>query len=175
MKAHPTLGYELVKNPRGIEGDNTLGESKANMIHDFGAVTAVADIYDATASDRPYRPGWPPDKVVGLIRDLSETQLNSKVVDIFLKTVAPYPIATSVRVLNGTYEGHETVVADIDEKFLDRPKVRILFDSEGVRIDAVEIDLKVEEDIMVESVRSGVPEMEPLGSSKAVVEVESDD
>ena len=60
MKAHPTLGYELVKNPRGIEGDNTLGESKANMIHDFGAVAAVADIYDATASDRPYRPGWPP-------------------------------------------------------------------------------------------------------------------
>ena len=49
-----------------------------------------------------------------------------------------------------------------------------LFDSEGVRIDAVEIDLKVEGDIMVESVRSGVPEMEPLGSLIVGAGVESE-
>gem|GEM_PF-3929505 len=34
------------------------------MIHDFGSVSAVAGIYDAVASDRPYRPGWPPTRLL---------------------------------------------------------------------------------------------------------------
>ena len=190
MKAHPTMGYELLKviapnfgylgpnvayqhherqdgsgYPRGLKGDNTLGENTPNTIHDFGAVAAVADIYDAMASDRPYRAGWPPDRVVGLIRDLSGTHLNSRVVEVFLKTVAPYPIGTGVKVLNGKYKGYKGVVADVDETILDRPQVRLLFDSQGTRVDAVELDLQVEGDITVASVRSGEPTLEPLGSS----------
>jgi HD-GYP domain-containing protein (c-di-GMP phosphodiesterase class II) len=91
MKAHPTMGYELVRTiaptlnkliahvayqhherqdgsgyPRGLMGDNTLGENNPNMIHDFGSICAVADIYDAMASDRPYRHGWPPDRDLDL-------------------------------------------------------------------------------------------------------------
>ncbi len=189
MKAHPTLGYELVKTiaptmstliphvayqhherqdgtgyPRGLEGDNTLGENKPDLIHDFGAVAAVADIYDAMASDRPYRQGWPPDRVVGMIKDLSGEQLNSGVVDLFLKTVAPYPIATGVKLLNGAHAGYEGVVSDVDEKVLDRPKVRLLYDAEGNRVDAVELDLRAEDEIQIASVRSGVPTIEPLGT-----------
>ena len=192
MRAHPTLGFELVKTitptmsqliphvayqhherqdgsgyPRGLEGDNTLGENNPNTIHDFGSVAAAADIYDAMASDRPYRHGWPPDRVVSFIRDLSGSHLNSKVVEIFLNTVAPYPIGTGVRVLNGPLEGCEGVVADVDERVLDRPKIRVLFDPDGTRITAEEVDLKEEEEVMVESVRDGEPDMEPLGSSKA--------
>ena len=192
MKAHPTLGYELIRKiaptlsyliahvayqhherqdgsgyPRGIEGDNTLGENNTHMVHDFGAVAAVADVYDAVASDRAYRQGWPPDRVVGLIREMSGPHLNSKVVEIFLATVAPYPIATNVKVLNGTYEGYEGVVSDVSDKALDRPKVRLLFDVKGVRIGAIEIDLMKEEDVSVESVRQGEPSMEPLGSSRS--------
>ncbi len=191
MKAHPTMGYELIKTiapsisyliphvayqhherqdgsgyPRGLKGDNTLGEHKPNMIHDFGAVAAVADIYDAMASDRPYRSGWPADRIVGLIGDSSGTHLNTRVVDVFLKTVAPYPIGTMVRVLNGAYEGYKGVVADVDDSVLNRPKVRLLFNTEDERIDAVEIDLKEEEEIKVESFREGEITMEPLGSSK---------
>jgi hypothetical protein len=71
-----------------------------------------------------------------------------------------------VRVLNGTYEGYEGVVSDVDDAAIDRPKVRLLNDTSGSRIDPVEIDLRAEEDIQVESVRDGVPEAEPLGSSK---------
>ena len=196
MKAHPSLGYELVKSmlggsstliphvayqhherqdgsgyPRGISGDNTLGQNKASMIHDFGSVAAVADIYDAVASDRPYRSGWPPDKVVGLIKQLSGTHLNSRVVDIFLKTVAPYPIGTMMRVLSGTYEGCEGVVADVDESVMDRPKVRVMFDPKGVRMKAVDIGLKEEDEVAIESVRGEKPVLEPLGSSKSVSEV----
>ena len=30
--------------PRGLTGNNTLGKSEKNTIHEFGAVAAVADI-----------------------------------------------------------------------------------------------------------------------------------
>lgn len=190
MKSHPTLGFELVRAiapnasslvahvayqhherqdgsgyPRGLTGNPELGVNAPNTIHDFGAVCAVADIYDAMASDRPYRQGWPPDRVVGLIHDLSGSHLNSRVVDIFMRTIAPYPIGTDVRVQNGPYANYQGVVADVDDRRLNRPKIRILFDPSGNRIDAHEIDLCEEEDITVESVRNGEPDAEPLGSS----------
>ncbi len=108
MKAHPVMGYKLVKTiapslgylapnvafqhherqggssyTRRIQGTNKIGNNAPNTIHDFGAVAAVADIYDAMTSDRPYRPGWPPERVVELIQSLSGSHLSSRVVDIF--------------------------------------------------------------------------------------------
>lgn len=190
MKSHPTLGYDLIRTiaphlsnliahvayqhherqdgsgyPRGLKGNPTLTQHQPNTIHPFGAVAAVADIYDAMASDRPYRHGWPTDRVVNLIKDLSGTHLNPQVVDIFLKTVAPYPIGTNIRLLNGTYAHYEGVVADVSDSNLTRPSIRLLFDPQGNRIDAIQIDLLSEENIQLESVRSGPPTLEPLGSS----------
>lgn len=197
MKAHPVMGYQLVKTiapslgylvphvafqhherqdgsgyPRGIKGNNTLGENAPNSIHDFGAVAAVADIYDAMTSDRPYRAGWPPDRVVDMIRDLSGTHLNSKVVDIFLKTVAPHPIGTGIKMLSGPNEGFEGVVTEVDDSRLDRPHVRLLFDTEGNRIEPIDIDLAEEEDLKIMSVRDGDRDLEPLGSSKTAAREE---
>lgn len=191
MKAHPVMGYQLVKTiapslgylvphvafqhherqdgsgyPRGIKGDNTIGQNTPNLIHDFGAVAAVADIYDAMTSDRPYRAGWPPDRVVNMIRDLSGTHLNSRVVDIFLKTVAPHPIGTSIQMLNGPNEGYEGVVTDVDDAQLDRPLIRLLSDEKGERIDPINIDLREEADLTIKSIRDGERDLEPLGSSR---------
>ena len=62
--------------PRGLHGDNTISRNRPGFIHDFGAVAAVADIYDAVSSDRPYRVSMAPDRVVKLIRGLAKTHLN---------------------------------------------------------------------------------------------------
>ena len=150
--------------PEAYRETTSWVRTRPSMIHDFGSVSAVAGIYDAVASDRPYRPGWPPDKAVGLIQELSGTHLNSRVVDIFLKTVAPYSIGTMVKVLTGTYEGCQDVVADVDESVLNRPKVRVLFDPDGSRIEAVGVELNDEDEVTVESIRGEFPTIEPLGS-----------
>jgi HD-GYP domain-containing protein (c-di-GMP phosphodiesterase class II) len=193
MRSHPKLGFDLIRviapnlsslaahvayqhherqdgsgYPRGLKGNPTLGVNEPNTIHDFGAVAAVADIYDAMASNRPYRQGWPIDRVVHLIEELSGSHLNPSVVEIFTKTVAPFPIGTNIRILSGSYVGYEGVVADIEDRNLAHPLVRLLFDAQGNRIDAVQLDLGIEEDIQLESVRDGAPQIEPLGSSKRV-------
>jgi HD-GYP domain-containing protein (c-di-GMP phosphodiesterase class II) len=60
--------------PDGLAGDE---------IDLLAQIYAVADVYDALASDRPYRPGLSRQEVIGFIRDKSGTQFSPRVVDAF--------------------------------------------------------------------------------------------
>ena len=46
---------------------------------------ALADVWDALRSDRPYRAGWPADKVRTHIAELAGTHFDPAVVEIFLQ------------------------------------------------------------------------------------------
>jgi len=64
--------------PHGLSGEEvTLG----------ARILAVADVYDAIISSRPYRQGWVEEKVVQLIKDESGKHFDPKVVDAFLTAV----------------------------------------------------------------------------------------
>ena len=65
--------------PRGIGGERIPLSAR---------IFAAVDIWDALRFDRPYRKGWPKEKVIEHIRSLSGTHLDPKVVEIFLKTLA---------------------------------------------------------------------------------------
>ena len=177
VKAHPTVGYEVIRGvapglgylvphvayqhherqdgtgyPRGLKGDNELGSNPARMIHDFGAVAAVADVYDALTSDRPYRAGLPCDRAVSIITRESGSHFNAGVVKIFRSVVPPYPLSSEVRILTGKYAGHSGVVSAVSKRDMNRPTVRILFGAGGTRMEPVDIDLRVERDVNVEAV-----------------------
>ena len=96
-------------------------------------------------------------------------------VDVFLRTVAPHPIGTCIKMLNGPNEDYEGVVVEVDDSTLDRPQIRLLSDAAGERIEPININLKDEADLKIKSVRDGETDMEPLGSSKAepVADLES--
>jgi response regulator RpfG family c-di-GMP phosphodiesterase len=65
--------------PRGIARD---------QIPLAARIFAAVDIWDALRFDRPYRKGWPDDKVIEHIRSLSGTHLDPQVVEVFLQTLA---------------------------------------------------------------------------------------
>jgi len=48
-------------------------------------VFAVADVWDALRSDRPYRPAWPEEKTREHIQSLAGTHFDPKVVEIFME------------------------------------------------------------------------------------------
>ena len=50
-------------------------------------IFAAVDIWEALRFDRPYRKGWPDDKVIEHIRSLSGTHLDPQVVEVFLETL----------------------------------------------------------------------------------------
>ena len=189
MKSHPTMGYEIIRAiaprlgslvplvahqhherqdgsgyPRGIKGNEHLGTCDPTRIHEFGAVCAVADIYDAMISHRPYRRARPADEVVGTITKYSGKHLNAQAVKIFLATVTPFPVASPVKVKNGAYAGFEGIVSHVPKTEFQKPRVRLLYDGAGTRVDAIEIDLAVDRDIEIESVRNEKSQLDSLGS-----------
>lgn len=50
-------------------------------------IFAVVDIWDALSSDRPYRKAWKREDILTYIRDISGTQLDPEIVDIFLNEI----------------------------------------------------------------------------------------
>jgi HD-GYP domain-containing protein (c-di-GMP phosphodiesterase class II)/HAMP domain-containing protein len=65
------MGY-----PRRLIGDGIPLEAR---------LFAVVDVWDALRSDRPYRAGWPAERVRDHIRSLSGTHFDPKVVEVFLE------------------------------------------------------------------------------------------
>ncbi|MFC1672919.1 HD domain-containing phosphohydrolase [Pseudomonadota bacterium] len=64
--------------PTGLKGDD---------IPLVGRICAVADVFDALTSNRPYKEGWPTDKAVGLIRDEAGKHFDPQVVEKFFENL----------------------------------------------------------------------------------------
>jgi len=102
MKLHPVYAYEWLSGipflkkalevpyahherwdgsgyPRGLKGLE---------IPLFARIFAVADVYDALTSDRPYRKAWPKEKALAYIREEAGKQFDPEVVEAFLKLMA---------------------------------------------------------------------------------------
>jgi len=176
MKMHPDIGYELAKGvtsigilpphvafqhhekqdgsgyPRGLKGNNRLMISKEpRTIHLYGSIAAVADVYDAMGSDRPYRKAMPPEKVISIMKEMSETHLNKEVLRIFFSITPVYPVGTIVRVLNGEYKNFLGIVCSLNKDRLERPVIRLIFNPVKKRIKPIDINLLADEEIQIES------------------------
>ncbi len=99
MKTHSVKGYEILQNIT-IEPDLALGAEyhheridgrgypsglKGNDIPEVARIIAVADTFDAMYSTRPYRKKLPLEKIIAEIKRCSGTQLDPKVVEVFLE------------------------------------------------------------------------------------------
>ena len=50
-----------------------------------GRIVAIADVFDALTSERPYKRAWPVEDAVELIRDNAGKHFDPKLVSIFLE------------------------------------------------------------------------------------------
>ncbi|MCX7964559.1 MAG: GAF domain-containing protein [Candidatus Sumerlaea chitinivorans] len=64
--------------PRGLKGEEIPLSAR---------LFAVVDVWDALASDRPYRAAWPHDWIVEYIREQSGKHFDPKVVEVFLEMI----------------------------------------------------------------------------------------
>ena len=61
--------------PQGLKGEE---------IHIYGRITAIADVFDALASDRCYKKAWEIDRVINLFKEERGVQFDPHLVDVFL-------------------------------------------------------------------------------------------
>lgn len=176
MKMHPDIGYELVKGvasigilpphvafqhherqdgsgyPRGLTGNNRVIISKEpRTIHLYGSISAVADVYDALSSDRPYRKAMPPEKVITIMKEMNATHLNKDVLRYFFSITPVFPVGTIVMVKNGEYRNFLGIVCNVNEGNLERPVIRLVFNPTRQRIKPFDINLVEQQEIEIES------------------------
>lgn len=113
--------------PNNIEGDD---------ISLFGRIIAIADVYDAMTSDRPYRKAVNPSEVIEYIMGSSIVHFDPDLVAIFIRKIAPYPIGTCVKLSNGL----TGIVTENYESYCMRPKIRI-FKKGDIDVSPYEISL----------------------------------
>ena len=152
IKKHPKDGFDYISKRYNLplrhcatildhhekyDGSGYPNRKKGSDISLFGRICAVADVYDALASQRPYRGAVSPCECVEYIMGSSGTQFDPKVVDVFSQRIAPYPVGTSVRLSNGW-------VGLVVENYMSyslRPRVRI-YQQDGQNVTPFEISLK---------------------------------
>jgi HD-GYP domain-containing protein (c-di-GMP phosphodiesterase class II) len=115
IKLHSQNGYRYVKENLYINTKVYMGiyqhhekydgtgyplNIKGKKISLFGRIIAIADVYDALVSDRPYRKGVLPSEAIEYIMGGGGTMFDQHLVRIFSAKMAPYPIGTCVKLSN---------------------------------------------------------------------------
>jgi HD-GYP domain-containing protein (c-di-GMP phosphodiesterase class II) len=101
VKAHPTEGERIIEPINAFkticpivrqhherwDGKGYPDGLKGEAIHPGARVLAVADVYDALYSDRPYRDGWPLEKVVDYLKQESGMAFDPLAVQALIKSL----------------------------------------------------------------------------------------
>ncbi len=151
VRSHPLAGVELLSSDavsplvkavvrshheRWDGGGYPNGLSGTDIPH-FARIAAVADVFDAVTSERPYHPAAPQHVGHSVINRNGGTQFDVEVVEYFNKVVAPYPPGDEIVLA----DGRTAVVVYCPHPDLGRPLVRVGYAADGTRVEPEEIDL----------------------------------
>ncbi|NLM35980.1 MAG: HD-GYP domain-containing protein [Clostridiales bacterium] len=147
MREHTIKGYEYVKNIPEIpatsrvitiqhheryDGSGYPHHKKGKNIHKFSRIVAIADVYDALTSDRPYRRALSPSEALEYIMAGGSSQFDFDMVKTFAQIIVPYPEGTLVLLSTGEF----AVVEEIYQNYPLRPKVKVVKSNITDRINA---------------------------------------
>jgi HD-GYP domain-containing protein (c-di-GMP phosphodiesterase class II) len=135
MKKHSQMGHDFVEKVllqkssimRGVlhhherfDGSGYPHGLKGVMIPQFARIIAAADVFDAISSTRPYKVAQLATEGYEYILGNSGSHFDPEIVDIFYKTIAPFPVGMTVKLSNGL----NGVVVKNNANFMSRPLVR---------------------------------------------------
>jgi putative nucleotidyltransferase with HDIG domain len=92
---------------------------------------SVSDVYDAMRSQRAYQQAFPTDRILAVLKRNDGTQFDQNLVRRFVQLLGIYPPGTLVRLTSG----EAAVVTHVHAPDPYRPRVRVLFDAAGARLD----------------------------------------
>lgn len=167
VKEHTVKGYDYIKGDTGIsfascnislqhhekfDGTGYPHGLKGEKIHEYARIVAIADVYDALTSDRPYRRAVSPNEALELIMGSAGRHFDINIVNAFVKKIVPYPEGTLVKLSNGEVG----VIEETNPDFPLRPKVKAIRRA-AVGWEPVSIDLMLEKNIVIEGVQYNTP------------------
>jgi hypothetical protein len=91
----------------------------------------IADVYDAMRSQRSYQQAYPTDRILAVLQRNDGTQFDANLVRRFVQLLGIYPVGNLVKLNTGDI----AVVLRVHAPDPYRPQVRIIFGSDGHRLD----------------------------------------
>jgi putative nucleotidyltransferase with HDIG domain len=74
------------------DGSGYPSGTSGNNIHIYGRITALADVFDALANRRCYKPAWPITDVIIFIREQRGTHFDPSLVDLLLENLNQFTV-----------------------------------------------------------------------------------
>lgn len=103
MKRHATIGWEILKDSSSpvlqmaaeialshhekYDGSGYPNGLAGEAIPIAGRIVAVADVFDALTSERPYKPAWTIERAIELLRDGRGSHFDPACIDAFLESM----------------------------------------------------------------------------------------
>jgi len=103
MKRHPLIGYDILKDSASsvvqvgavialahhekFDGSGYPHGLAGEAIPLEGRIVAVADVFDALTSARPYKKAWPVEQALDLLREGRGAHFDPRCVDAFLSAL----------------------------------------------------------------------------------------
>jgi len=152
MRAHTTLGHELLKSsedmyPGAIQSalshhEMLNGKGYPNQVTHrdiplFTRIVTIADMYDAITSDRVYQKGRTHLEATAIMIDMSGSHLDGNLVTKFIEALGVYPPGCVVMMTNGSV----AIVVEVNELVRLRPKIIILLDQDKQQVPEKVINL----------------------------------
>jgi len=91
----------------------------------------IADVYDAMRSQRKYQQAFPSDRILAVLQRNDGTQFDQNLVRRFVQLLGIYPVGNLVKLDNGEI----AVVLQVHAPDPYRPKVRVVFATDGSRLE----------------------------------------
>lgn len=120
------------------DGSGYPGHLESAEISLYAKMAAIADIYDAASSHRHHRRALEPTEALREIYEMRSTQLDTELVDQFIKHIGIYPAGSLVALDNGLIG----FVIRTNRENLLLPAVRIVYDSHrNLQVPHYDLDL----------------------------------
>ncbi len=150
VRDHTAKGYEYLKSNsyltapsriiafqhhERLDGSGYPNGLKEGQINKLAKIVAIADVYDAFTSDRPYKKASPPHEALEYIMGAAGRYFDFDMVQAFVRKVIPYPV---------------------NPNFPLRPKVRIV-QQLATSVKMEYIDLLKENNLVIEGIQYEIP------------------
>lgn len=178
MRAHPVVGAEMILRMKEWGGLSTRMMDAAfehhlkydlsgypkltrkKRISLIGRIITIADFYDALVRPRVYnRFPYVSEKILGIMLERSGKDFDPALVKVFINMIGIFPLGTLV-LLNTNEIGIVTQIQE-DTEFLDRPKVCLVYYSDGEYRKGRVVDLREMDEMGKDFKRSIVKTLDP--------------
>ena len=94
-------------------------------------ICGIADVYDAMRSQRAYQQAFPTERILAVLKRNDGTQFDTNLVRRFVQLLGIYPAGNLVKLASGEI----AVVTQVHAPDPHRPRVRVIIDNKGTRLD----------------------------------------